>query len=250
MPLVSETTTERRGPLVIAHGGASDAMPENTIAAFERALEEGADALALSVHLSADDQPVVIQDFTLERTTDGAGPVRSATVRQLKRLDAGGWRGQRYRGQRIQTLQEVFERFRDRTCFWLDLKGGPALYAEIEERVLSTVEIYETLERTLVFSPDATAPIRLRQLSAQVRLGARPDARSLRALMIAPGPLQAVCPQPELLSEITAEEIRAAGLECYAGVTGEPAFVDRLAAWGIDGILTDRPSRVRARLGR
>jgi len=250
MPLLSETTTGRRRPLVIADGGASNAMPENTIAAFERALDEGADALALPVHLSADDQPIVIRDFTLEQTTDGAGPVRSATVRQLKRLDAGGWRGRRHRGQRIQTLQEVFERFRDRTRFWLDVKGGPALYAEIEERVLSTVEIYEALDRTLVFSADSTAATRLRHLSAEIKLGARADARALRALVSVPGPIQALCPQRELLSEVTAGEIRAAGLECYGCATDEPALVDRLAGWGVDGILTDRPSRVRARLGR
>jgi glycerophosphoryl diester phosphodiesterase len=62
-------------PLVIGHRGASADAPENTIAAFELALEQGADGIELDVHLSADEQPVVIHDFTLEPTTDGAGPV-------------------------------------------------------------------------------------------------------------------------------------------------------------------------------
>src|SRR5262245_7648951 len=91
-------------PLVIAHRGASADAPENTIAAFELALDQGADALELDVHLSLDDQPVVIHDFTLERTTDGAGPVRARSMRELKRLDAGSWRGRPFRGQRLQTL--------------------------------------------------------------------------------------------------------------------------------------------------
>ncbi|MGH7374824.1 MAG: glycerophosphodiester phosphodiesterase family protein, partial [Candidatus Rokuibacteriota bacterium] len=94
-------------PLVIAHRGASADAPENTIAAFELAVEQGADGIELDVHLSADEHPVVIHDFTLERTTDGAGPVSEHTVRELKRLDAGGWRDRRFRGQRVQTLQEV-----------------------------------------------------------------------------------------------------------------------------------------------
>ena len=80
-------------PLVIAHRGASAEAPENTIAAFELAVQQGADAIELDVHLSRDDQLVVIHDFTLERTTDGAGPVRDRSVQELKRLDAGGWRG-------------------------------------------------------------------------------------------------------------------------------------------------------------
>jgi len=69
-------------PLVIAHRGASSDAPENTIAAFELALEQGADALEMDIHLSKDGHPVVIHDFTLERTTDGVGPVSERTVRR------------------------------------------------------------------------------------------------------------------------------------------------------------------------
>src|SRR4029077_4091940 len=144
------------GPVLIAHRGAAADAPENTIAAFELALEPGADGLDLDVHLSADEHPVVIHDFTLERTTDGAGPVSALRVRELKRLDAGGGRDRRFEGQRVQTLQEVFERFRDRTRFWLELKGGCALYPGLEERVVSTIEIYDVVDRVLVqsFDPD------------------------------------------------------------------------------------------------
>jgi len=85
----------RPRPLVIGHRGASADAPENTIAAFELALEQGADGIELDVHLTADGQPVVIHDFTLERTTDGVGPVSGRRVRELKRLDAGGWRDRR-----------------------------------------------------------------------------------------------------------------------------------------------------------
>jgi glycerophosphoryl diester phosphodiesterase len=92
-------TTER--PLVIAHRGASADAPENTIAAFELALTQGAEGLELGVHLSRDGHPVVIHDFTLERTTDGAGPVGALTMRELKRLDAGGWHDRKFRGQRV-----------------------------------------------------------------------------------------------------------------------------------------------------
>jgi glycerophosphoryl diester phosphodiesterase len=98
-------------PLLIAHRGAPAVAPEHTIPAYEAAIAAGADALELDVHLSADDQLVVIHDARLERTTDGRGLVREYTTRQLKRLDAGGWFGRRFRGQRIQTLSEVLERF-------------------------------------------------------------------------------------------------------------------------------------------
>ena len=120
-------TTPRAMPLIIADRGASADAPEHTIAAFELALDQGADGIALDVHLTRDGQPVVIHDFTLERTTDGAGVVAAHTMREMKRLDAGAWRSRQFQGQRVQTLQEVLERFRDRTRFWIEIRGrlGP-----------------------------------------------------------------------------------------------------------------------------
>src|SRR3989442_1495273 len=118
MEVVSETMDgSRSAPLVMARGGAADVGPPPTIAA----LEVGADALWLGIQLSRDGQPVVLGGPSLDRVTDGRGDVGALTVRELKRLDAGGWMAPRFRGQRIQTLPEVLERFRDRTRFWLEL---------------------------------------------------------------------------------------------------------------------------------
>ena len=104
-------TTQPARPLVVAHRGAPTVAPEHTIPAYEAALQAGADALELDVHLSADDQLVVIHDGTLERTTNGTGSVREDTLQRLKRLDSGRWFGRPFRGQRIQTVSEVIERF-------------------------------------------------------------------------------------------------------------------------------------------
>jgi glycerophosphoryl diester phosphodiesterase len=243
------TGTGRQRPIVIAHRGASAEAPENTIAAFELAVDQGADAIELDVHLSRDDHPVVIHDFTLERTTDGAGPVRSLTARELKRLDAGGWRGASFRGQRIQTLHEVLERFRDRTRFWIELKGGSDFYPGIEDRVLSTLEVYEALDRALLQSFDHAALSRIRAMSAEARLGALVGRQPLRP-KLAPGLADAICPPVDLLTERDTAEILAGGLECYVWTVNEPAQMDRLVEWGVSGIITDRPGLLRARLGR
>jgi len=237
-------------PLVIAHRGASADAPENTIAAFELALEQEADGIELDVHLSADEHPVVIHDFTLERTTDGAGPVSDHTVRELKRLDAGGWRDRRFRGQRVQTLQEVLERFRDRARFWVELKGGSALYPGIEERVVSLLEIYDVVDRALVQSFDHEAIARIRATSPEIRVGALVAQAPLDAALLRPGAANAICPGAHLLTEEVLSAIRGAGLECYVWTVNEPAQMDRLVGWGVNGIITDRPGVLRARLGR
>jgi glycerophosphoryl diester phosphodiesterase len=237
-------------PLLIAHRGASADAPENTIAAFELALEQGADGLELDVHLSADGHPVVIHDFTLERTTDGAGPVSALSVRELKRLDAGGWRDRYFQGQRVQTLQEVLERFRDRARFWLELKGGPALYPGLEERVVSTVEIYDAVDRVLVQSFDPAAIGEVRTLNRDIRVGAVVAQAPLDRALLVPGTVDAICPALAACSAGLIGEVRQAGLDCHVWTVNEPAQVDRLVSWGVSGIITDRPGALRARLDR
>ena len=247
---MTATTDDRSNrPLVIAHRGASAEAPENTIAAFELALVHRADGIELDVHLSRDNQPVVIHDFTLERTTDGSGPVSEHTVRELKRLDAGGWHGGQFRGQRIQTLQEVLERFRDRTRFWIELKGGSDLYQGIEERVVSMIEVYEVLERALVQSFDHKALSHIRTLNPDVQLGALIAQQPLGPFIRSPGAAHALCPGAHLVTEEAVAQIRAAGLGCYVWTVNEPAQMDRLVEWGVSGIITDRPGLLRARLG-
>jgi glycerophosphoryl diester phosphodiesterase len=248
--MLTETTSDRsRRPLVIAHRGASAEAPEHTIAALELAIAHGADAIELDIHLSRDDQPVVIHDFTLERTTNGRGRVREHTARELKRLDAGVWRGAPFQGQRIQTLQEVFERFRDRTRFWIELKGGSDVYQGIEERVVSTMEVYDVLPRALVQSFDYQALDQVRILNPEVRLGFLAAGPPFRPL-IRSGTARAICPGVHQITEHDIADIRQAGLECYVWTVNEPAQMDRLIEWGVSGIITDRPGLLRARVDR
>jgi glycerophosphoryl diester phosphodiesterase len=235
-------------PLVIAHRGASATAPENTIAAFERALTDGADAIQLDVHLSRDDHPVVIHDPTLERTTDGSGPVRGHTMRELKRLDAGAWRGPAFAGQRLQTLQEVLERFRGRTRFWIELKGGPDLYPDVEERIVGLLEVYDVIDGALVQTFDPAALARLRTFSRELSLGAVLARSPLDVERDVPSAASAVCPSAEILGAPEREAIRRSGRQCHVWTVNEPALMDRLVDWSVDGIITDRPDLLRARL--
>ena len=235
---------------MIAHRGASAEAPENTIAAFELAIMQGADGIELDVHLSRDGQPVVIHDFTLERTTDGTGRVRDRTVRELKRLDAGGWRGAPFQGQRVQTLQEVFERFRDRTRFWIELKGSSDLYQGIEEKVVSMIEVYDVLEQAFVQSFDSRALDQIWGLNPEVRLGILTAEPPTKPLINSTSAHRAICPGADLVTEKEISEIRQAGLECYVWTVNEPAQMDRLVEWGVSGIITDQPALLRARVDR
>jgi glycerophosphoryl diester phosphodiesterase len=150
----------------------------------------------------------------------------------------------------VQTLQEVLERFRDRARFWIELKGGAALYPGIEERVVSMVEIYDVVDRVLVQSFDHAAMARVRTLNREILVGALVAQAPLDPGLLRADGVSAICPGAHVLTEGLLAEIRGAGLGCYVWTVNEPAQMDRLAEWGVTGIITDRPGLLRARLGR
>ncbi|HBY09528.1 MAG TPA: glycerophosphodiester phosphodiesterase, partial [Chloroflexi bacterium] len=96
-------------PAIFAHRGASAYAPENTLAAFKLAVDQGADAIELDAKLCADGQIIVIHDQTVERTSNGAGKVADLPLSALQELDAGSWFGLEFKGEPIPTLDEVFE---------------------------------------------------------------------------------------------------------------------------------------------
>ena len=219
-------------PLVVAHRGAAACAPEHTIPAYEAAVAAKADALWLDVQESADQQLVVIHDVRLERTTNGRGLVRDRTVRELKRLDAGRWFGWRHRGQRIQTLAEVLERFRDQIGIVVALRAGSDVYPGIEERALGLLELYGAADRAVVVSYDHPALLRCRALDRDIGLGACVTGRLLAPAALAPpGVLTALCLDAALVLEADVAACRDVGLDCYLGVVPDAAEARRLAAF-------------------
>jgi glycerophosphoryl diester phosphodiesterase len=116
-----------RKPWVIAHRGASGHAPENTLAAFERAVALGARFIETDLHLSRDARFVAIHDATLERTTNGTGNVRDSTLAEIRRLDAGMWFDREFMGQKVPTLEEIIEfAAQHDVIFYLELKYDAA----------------------------------------------------------------------------------------------------------------------------
>ncbi|MEK5060360.1 glycerophosphodiester phosphodiesterase [Paenibacillus sp. FSL H7-0326] len=121
----------------VAHRGYSSLAPENTMAAFELAMEQAqVQWIELDVQLSRDGYPVVIHDYRLERTTNGKGFVKDMTLHELKQLDAGSWKSKKYAGERIPTLAEVLERIRGRVKLNIELKTTGDMYPHMPAAVL------------------------------------------------------------------------------------------------------------------
>lgn len=255
-----------RPPLVIAHRGGAALWPENTLEAFRRAVALGVDALEMDVQATADDVLVVVHDDTVDRTTDGTGAVREWTIAALRRLDAGyRWTDDagrtfphRGRGVTIPTLDEVLAAF-PATSLVVEIKPAASRMAAAVCRAISAAGAER---RVLVASFEAAALERFRAACPDVATSASADEAgryvtlsALRFVSPAPPPVAAL-QLPERwrgLPVLTPHLVRAAhadGLQVHAWTINETADMRRLLDLGVDGLITDRPDRALALLGR
>lgn len=156
---------------VIAHRGASAYYPENTMAAFRAAVEMDAEMIELDVLLSKDGVPVVIHDETLDRTTDGEGSVSDYTLEELKRLDAGSWFGEKFRGEPIPTLEEVLEYAAGTIALNIEIKTEAVTdnaKGGVEEESIRLVRKYGMEDHVLFSSFDYRAISHLKELAPDI----------------------------------------------------------------------------------
>ena len=158
---------------IIAHRGASAAAPENTLAAFQLALDVHADGIELDIHLSKDGIPVVSHDSSLQRTTGSLGKISDFTALELQQYDVGSWFDQRFSKERLPLLQEVLELCATIPKFLLniELKAGSKLYPGIEERTLEVVANSPYKGDVIYSSFDHYALSLLKQINPKARTG-------------------------------------------------------------------------------
>jgi glycerophosphoryl diester phosphodiesterase len=232
-------------PLNFAHRGACHEAPENTLAAFKRAAEVGADGIELDVQLSADGELVVIHDFFLEKTTDGQGRVRDRTLAELRTLDAGGWFDPSYSTQRIPTLQEVIEEVGHHLLLNIELKTMDLKVDDLTAAVVHIVEESGLLDRVVLSSFNPLAVRRVKRLKPRAQVG----------LLYAPSSpfflrhpwtrhfldLEALHPYHTDVDEGYVAWATRRGYRVHTWTVDEPERMKELARLGVDIIITNRP---------
>ena len=242
--------------LLIAHRGDSVHRPENTLASFRRALEVGADNVELDVQLTRDGKLVVIHDPTLDRTTNGRGPVGEHSLDEIRALSAGYPTrfGDRFRDERVPTLDEAFELLRGRARILIEIKGESVTEDErgIEERVVEAVTKARMNEHVGIASFLPLALARCRRIAPELP----------RATLFAPGTTAdivsvsreveagLVLPHKSMLDEALAGAVVAAGLHLGTWVVDDPDELDGLARFELTGVATNDPDALLAHLAR
>jgi len=247
--------------LVIAHRGNAMHAPEDTLESFRQGLALGADGIEFDVRVSADGVPVVIHDPTLDRTTNGAGPVNARTADELLALDAGyrftrdGGRTFPYRGAgiRLSLLREVLAAFPDTPCI-IELKTPDAT-----EALAQSLEEYGARDRVIVgsFHDAALAPLRGRgfHLGASSRETVALFARTLTFRDAGGAGFAAACLPPRfhglpLPLAGFVRRLRPRGIPTHVWTINNPAQARRLWADGVNAILSDDPGTMLSVLGR
>ncbi|OQX61413.1 MAG: hypothetical protein B5M51_07955 [Anaerolinea sp. 4484_236] len=232
-------------PVIFAHRGASAQAPENTLAAFELAVEQGADAIELDVKLSADGEVVVFHDVSVGRTTDGSGRVSDLPLAALRELDAGSFFAEEFRGQRIPTLDEVFATVGRKILINVEMRNYTTRRDDLVEKVVALVKKHG-LEKRVLFSSflprNLTRAARLLPETPRGLL-ALPGILGLwiRSFGFVFGPYQALNPALKNVTPQQIERVHRLGRRIYVWTVDEADDMRRLKEWGVDGIITNYP---------
>jgi glycerophosphoryl diester phosphodiesterase len=227
------------GPLVIAHRGASGYRPENTLSAYDLAVEQRADMIEIDLHRTRDGATVVTHDAELDGL-GGRGEIADATLAEIRALDAGD-------GQRVPTLDEVLDHCGARIPFNLELKWARrGDYPGLEAAALAAVEGRGWLDRTLFSSFRDSILSRLRQLAPRARLALllsprHPERALERARALG---AEALNPWRDLASAEFVDGAHAAGLAVYPYTVDDQGEMRRLLDRGVDGMFTNFPDRL------
>ena len=222
-------------------------MPENTLASFRQAMALGADGYELDVALSSDGVPVVLHDDTLQRTTNGSGPVTRHSLAELKRLDAGysARFGDRFAGERIPTLAEVFEAAGPRDIINVELKRDRVPRRRLADLAVELIHAHGMAGRVLVSSFQFSNLRRVKEIEPRLPVAVIYTLSALapwiERQLASAFPSEAHHPYHVGLSAERIAWYHAHGYRVNARTVNEAAELRRLMAAGVDGVFTDNP---------
>ena len=238
-------------PLVWAHRGASGYAPENTLAAFQKAVDLGSDGVELDIQLTKDDQIVVIHDETIDRTSDGKGWVKDYTLEELRAFNYNRTKPE-YKHADIPTMREVFELLKPTGLFInIEIKTGVVFYEKIEEKILALTKEMGMEDRVCYSSFNHYTVTRIHELKPDAEVG----------FLYADGPID--MPSYGVKHGVNAlhpalynlqydgfvKECKEKGLKLNVWTVNERPYMEMCCQYGVDAIITNYPDIAKEVVG-
>jgi len=239
-------------PIILGHRGASAHAPENTLAAFNLAVEQGADGIELDVKLSSDGHVIVIHDPTVDRTTGAHGYVKDMTLDELKTLDAGSFFSDKFKGEKIPTLEVIFEEIGKKTLINIELTNYTTRHDHLVESVCMLVKRFG-MQKNVFFSSFLGSNLSLARsylINVPMGLLALPGILGAwhRSFGFAFGKYDTLNPHLKNATQQQIYFVHRLKRRIFVWAVDEENDMHRQFKWGVDGVITDDPQlAVKAR---
>jgi glycerophosphoryl diester phosphodiesterase len=247
--------TDKSNLLIIGHRGASREAPENTLESFRLAWEQGADGIEADFRLTADGHIVCMHDDTSRRTTGVNLKIADTTLKELRRLDAGLWKGAAWAGAVIPTLDETLAAVPAGSWFYIEIKSGPEIIAPLQ-RVLKASTVSPERIRLLSFNAALIAELKQRlpdwyscwlcdyRHSLAGNLW-RPSRSEVLDKLVRSGADGLASANRAFLDQDLVDTIKGLGKEIHVWTVDRLSAAQRLRELGVDSIMTNRPGWLR-----
>ncbi len=255
--ILSMITTGNAGVLIVAHRGASEDAPENTLPAFRLAWEQGADAIEGDFYRTKDGHIVCIHDGDTKRVAGVKMEVQESTLEELRKLDVGSWKGPKWAGTRIPTLKEVLAVVPAGKRFYVEVKGSAEMVPQLLEELASSGLTKEQIV-VIAFNPEVVAAVKAGapQYKAYLLSGFKkndagqitPTIDKILETLKASG-AEGFSSSHDLIEEAVVRRVMEAGYAYHVWTVDDAAVAKRFIQWGAQSITTNAPGRIRKAVG-
>ena len=257
---------DKSAPKILAHRGYSGKYPENTLLAFEKAVEAGADIVEFDVQISADGNIFVIHDEKLERTTSGAGMIMDSHSKHIRKLDAGKWFEKKYRGEKIPYLGEALDLLKGKVIVFIDIKtqmlgcneyqvSNCEIWRQKIDKVLRAVEERNIWGETIFISFDLQALLYINNHNKKAYTGFidyRPGGKIHLLEVLKTTDINAWFISSDILNEGIVDEAHQRDIILISELISEKdiaAGVKKIKNLGVDILSTNLPGEAREIMG-
>ena len=231
----------------VAHRGASGNYPENTLIAFQKALEIGVDEIELDLYLTKDDHLIVMHDSTVDRTTDGTGAIAELTLDEIKSFDAGIAFGEQFQGERVPTWEESLDLVQGQVRLNVHLKEGGDPDGHYEHKVAKALDDFQMVEDSIMTCSDESVGI-FAEIDPRIecrifRAGRTPEEYIRKSVEMG---LRTMQPGRDITTRDFVQKAHEAGRIVHVFYADTPEDMRAYIDIGVDGILTNYPERLKA----